>query len=283
MIRALSSVDRSSQTISSQSWKVCAITLSRASRRAEAPLRTFMMTLTEGMTISRATTAAKGSEVRVVRAFRPAFKVYFYQFCVGFSRRQPCVPDFFRSRYTPSLADRPSLVGRNHHAVNKYFPKNKGDTHNPEDQQEGIRHVQTLRHTDHQPSTYECGDGGHRNHRESNPWAGLGGRRASRGHGRCVAIPKQDPDPECNQSNRCTRVLQNHVHRPWPDHRDLDPPLQPNPSPPWPGERVGKRIPDQVRGDAQSQGKQDSHETGRPAELEVSELAAQSLLHAAGQ
>src|ERR1035441_7128110 len=151
MIRALSSVDRSSQTISSQSWKVCAITLSRASRRAEAPLRTFMMTLTEGMTISRATTAAKKSEVRVVRAFRPAFKVYFYQFCVGFSRRQPCVPDFFRSRYTPSLADRPSLVGRNHHAVNKYFPKNKGDTRNPEDEQEGIRHVQTLRRTDHQP------------------------------------------------------------------------------------------------------------------------------------
>src|SRR5664280_3836798 len=79
--------------------------------------------------------------------------------------------------------------------VDKYFPKNKRDTRNPEDQQEGIRHVQTLRHTDHQPSTYECGDGGRRNHRESNPWAGLDGRRASREHGRCIAIPKQDPDP----------------------------------------------------------------------------------------
>lgn len=46
---------------------------------------------------------------------------------------------------------------------------------------------------------------------------------------------------------------------------------------------MGKRIPDHVRGNAQRQGKQDSHETGGAAEVEWSELAAQSLLHAAGQ
>ena len=46
---------------------------------------------------------------------------------------------------------------------------------------------------------------------------------------------------------------------------------------------MGKRIPDQVRGDAQHDGKQDSRETARSAELEVSELIAQSLLHSDGQ
>ena len=46
---------------------------------------------------------------------------------------------------------------------------------------------------------------------------------------------------------------------------------------------MSKRIPDQVSGDAQHQGKQDGSETGGAAELEFSQLPAQSLLHAAGQ
>ncbi len=53
MIAALESVERSSQTINSQSENVCASTLSIASRRGAAPLRTFVMTLTRGITRDR--------------------------------------------------------------------------------------------------------------------------------------------------------------------------------------------------------------------------------------
>src|SRR5271157_4001800 len=50
---ALPSVEQSSQMIISQSLKVCAMTLSRVSRRVEAPLRTFTITLTRGITFRR--------------------------------------------------------------------------------------------------------------------------------------------------------------------------------------------------------------------------------------
>src|SRR5271165_3880151 len=52
-MRALSSVEQSSQTISSQSAKVCARTEAMASRSVVAPFHTFIMTLTEGILVSR--------------------------------------------------------------------------------------------------------------------------------------------------------------------------------------------------------------------------------------
>src|ERR1019366_4990849 len=118
---------------------------------------------------------------------------------------------------------------------------------------------------------------------KSNPWTGVGFRRSNRGLGRCLAIPEQDPDPERNQSNHGARVLQSQVRWHRSQQRNFDPTLQPSPAPSWPGERMGKRIPDHVRGNPQRQGKQDSYETGRAAKLELPELAAQSPLHAVGQ
>src|ERR1039457_3118029 len=174
-------------------------------------------------------------------------------------------------------------MGRNHHAVNEYLPKNQGDARYSKDEQEDVCHVLVLRYADRQPGAYECDGGGDRNHGKGNPWTGVGFRRPHHGLGRCLAIPEQDPDPESDQSNHRARVLQGHVPRHGSQQRNFNPALQPNPAPPWPDEWVGKRVPDHVRGDTQREGKQDSHEPGRAAELEWSELAAQSLLHAAGQ
>ena len=114
-------------------------------------------------------------------------------------------------------------------------------------------------------------------HGESNERAGVGFRRAQpRLRSRCCDTKAAPRSPAQPVRRSCSRTAEPRISAYCPSTGTLTIRLQPSPAPPWPGERMGKRIPDQVRGDAQHDGKQDSHETGRPAELEVSELTAQS-------